>query len=757
MNVREEGGLYNRRVLENSSGQLCIGLTYTIGDLLAVGARYAPAVLYPLFLTPSEYGIYAIATAITTVMGFLVVFGLKGAAFKQSFDYDDSEARKSFYGSLWLFIAIAGAVFVLASGWLWSSLVPNLLESVRFDPYIRLAFWAAYLNSFGIVIYEILRAQSKAAAYVTLSIAHAFTLVFLAFFLVTNLQDRLIGALLAPVITGLIWAILYTLVLFPHIKLRFDAGKVRRALAYGLPLIPHQLGHWMLNLSDRLILEPRVPIADLGAYGFGYNIGNVEQVIANAGNSALMPSYGKAGRDNTKLKGLPDLFTRYVAWAAAGALALSIFSDEFILGLMPAGFAAAANIVPWVALGFFCVALYYGPMNIITLLAGETRWVWLFTLVAGSVNILANLLLVPMFGIQAAAINTLLGYFTLFALVYWYSRRFDAPAYPWKHIAAICALLVTGIALDRLLIFSATWVELTVDLGIMIVYGTIFLIPQLKNSAKLKPEPSSSRIKIGELTPSRVYAAAARRVADLPHLVNWQFSTSASQNRARLNLFRDLNKGEQCVILANGPSLSRMDLGQLKQQKTIGMNRIYLNFQAMGFQTTYHIAINELVLQQFGSEIASLTMPKFINWNCRGLLPKEKMPHYLRFSLGLSDKFESDITRQLSSGGTVTFAALQLAYFMGFARVILVGLDHRFATAGTPNQVQARDETKDESHFHPAYFPPGSRWQLPDLHRSELAYALARQAFEADGRQILDATIDGACPVFEKAEFSSLF
>ncbi len=470
-------------MLNNLGGEFRAGLTYVVGDVLAVGARYAPAVFYPLFLSPAEYGIYAIATAISTVMGALVIFGLKGAAFKQSFDYDDAEARRSFYGSLWLFIALGGAALVLIVNFLWGRFFPNIFDSVPYDPYIRLALWAAYLNGFGIIIYEIYRAQSKAGHYVGFSIANAFTLVLLSLFFVANFQQPLLGAMTAPVVTGLIWALIYSLVLMPQMKLRFDWLKVKKALAYGLPLIPHQIGHWILNLSDRVILEARVPLADLGVYGFGYNLGNVEQVIANAGNSALMPNYGKAPKDAAKRAALPTLFANYVAWTAAAALAISIFADELIAAFMPAGFLQAASIVPWVALGFFCVSLYYGPMNVITLMAGETRWVWLFTLIAGAVNIAANLLLVPLLGIQAAAVNTLLGYFTLFALVNWYSRRFAGPVYPWKRIAGICATLILGILVDRWYAPSNIWVEVLFDLAILGAYVSI-CFPSLNRRVK---------------------------------------------------------------------------------------------------------------------------------------------------------------------------------------------------------------------------------------------------------------------------------
>jgi hypothetical protein len=260
-----------------------------------------------------------------------------------------------------------------------------------------------------------------------------------------------------------------------------------------------------------------------------------------------------------------------------------------------------------------------------------------------------------------------------------------------------------------------------------------------------------------EVTPQRLAAAAGRRIADLPHRLAWRATREASANRARLARFRDRHRGERCFILANGPSLSRMDLSPLRREFTFGMNRIYLLFSSLGFRPTYYTCTNELVLEQFRADILSLPMPRFLNWNRRRLFSAGEDLMFLRPGYTWHDAFEADVRRTISSGGTVTYAALQLAYYMGFREVILLGLDHRFAVRGTPNSIAVRGAAPDADHFHPDYFPPGVRFQLPDLRRSELAYALARQAFERAGGRVLDATAGGQCTVFPKVEYGSLF
>jgi hypothetical protein len=81
-------------------------------------------------------------------------------------------------------------------------------------------------------------------------------------------------------------------------------------------------------------------------------------------------------------------------------------------------------------------------------------------------------------------------------------------------------------------------------------------------------------------------------------------------------------------------------------------------------------------------------------------------------------------------------------------------LDHRYTYTGQPNESHRLDGP-DPNHFSPEYFS-GQLWDNPDLAHSEEFYAIARKVFEADGRRIIDATVDGACTVFEKADYRAL-
>lgn len=243
-----------------------------------------------------------------------------------------------------------------------------------------------------------------------------------------------------------------------------------------------------------------------------------------------------------------------------------------------------------------------------------------------------------------------------------------------------------------------------------------------------------------------------RRLPELPdaYLHPWR-----RESRRKLAALKDTHKGERCFVIGNGPSLKNTDLSKLSNDFTIGMNRIFLAADELGFSPDILVCVNDLVVEQSVEEFNNLKMPKFFSWRARKWLNMDSYTHFL-YTTYTSPCFATNVSGRVWEGATVTNVCLQLAYHLGFSEVILIGVDHSFATKGTPNTT-IESQGDDPNHFSAAYFGKGFRWQLPDLETSELAYRMARKAYEADSRRILDATIGGKLDIFEKVEYESLF
>lgn len=223
----------------------------------------------------------------------------------------------------------------------------------------------------------------------------------------------------------------------------------------------------------------------------------------------------------------------------------------------------------------------------------------------------------------------------------------------------------------------------------------------------------------------------------------------------RLERFKNRHIGQRCMLVANGPSLNKMDLGFLRHECVIGLNKIFLGLKKFRFYPQYYVAINRKVIEQSVADIQALNCNKFISMRGSDLIPEDALLYYLE-TQNAPARFSKDMTLGVHEGWTVTYAALQIAYYLGFSEVVIIGMDHRYQYTGQPNEARRLDGA-DPNHFCSEYFGGGQDWDNPDLERSEESYRIARAEFEQDGRRILDATVGGACQVFEKVDYRKLF
>lgn len=225
--------------------------------------------------------------------------------------------------------------------------------------------------------------------------------------------------------------------------------------------------------------------------------------------------------------------------------------------------------------------------------------------------------------------------------------------------------------------------------------------------------------------------------------------------RPRLLKFKDRHKGEDCFIIGNGPSLNKMPLEKLNDYHTFGMNKIYMIFKRVNLNLSYIAAVNNLVIEQSKEVYESLDTPLFLSYNKSKNVIQKRSNIFRLFTKGGKDWFFASPEMPIFEGMTVTYVALQLAYYMGFNRVFLVGVDHNFVQKGDPHSKQ-KMQGADVNHFDPNYFA-GKDWHLADLKGSEVSYQMADWAFTKDKRKVFDATIEGKLQVFEKIDLNKAF
>lgn len=232
----------------------------------------------------------------------------------------------------------------------------------------------------------------------------------------------------------------------------------------------------------------------------------------------------------------------------------------------------------------------------------------------------------------------------------------------------------------------------------------------------------------------------------------WRHQYKAWVSRKRLRSLYNKHSGQAGVILATGPSLERTDFTPFLEMPVIGLNRIYLAEDRFPLQPDYIICVNDLLLDQFGHEFANLECTSLVSYASRQHVKMNPRTIYLPTQAG--HEFSSDPREALPVGGTVTYCALQMAFWMGFKTIYILGLDHNYTLEKNEQNLSSHDVSQraepDTNHFMPNYFGPGSKWQLPDLEMSEHSYSIARRIYENNNRRIVNATPGSKLKIFER-------
>lgn len=244
------------------------------------------------------------------------------------------------------------------------------------------------------------------------------------------------------------------------------------------------------------------------------------------------------------------------------------------------------------------------------------------------------------------------------------------------------------------------------------------------------------------------------------------FNCHSPEEKKAVESYRNTHKGQTGVIVASGPSLNNIDFEKLMRFPTIGMNRIYLLYDRSDFKPTYYCLEDHMVAEDNAAEISSLEgsimfIPKDLSYCIKGnenILYTNLIRRYK--GARQQSRFSEDFSEKAYWGGTVTYYALQLAYYLGFERVYLVGLDHNYTRPDYAKGQKVISREDDVNHFDPRYFGKGKRWHAPNnlVDRMEISYREARRVFEESGRQIINATPNSKLSenVFPKMDFVNI-
>lgn len=265
-----------------------------------------------------------------------------------------------------------------------------------------------------------------------------------------------------------------------------------------------------------------------------------------------------------------------------------------------------------------------------------------------------------------------------------------------------------------------------------------------------------------------------------------------SQLRERatpLLAWRNRHRGERCFVMGNGPSLNKMDLSKLAGETVFACNGAFLLFDRVSWRPTYYTCVDSRVIRDRAADITQMLdaepgitafLPAVIHLHDgsgqefagRSVIAPGPNRHYFneignRESHHVESMVSLDADDFVVQPYTVAITMIQLALFMGFSEIYLIGCDTSYKVQESVRQTgrqidgvgllltSTRDD--DDNHFDPRYFGRGREWHNPQVAKMLEHYRWARLAARRKRVRIFNATVGGQLEVFERVAFDTLF
>lgn len=220
---------------------------------------------------------------------------------------------------------------------------------------------------------------------------------------------------------------------------------------------------------------------------------------------------------------------------------------------------------------------------------------------------------------------------------------------------------------------------------------------------------------------------------------------------------------ERCFIIGNGPSLSGEDLNLLKNEKTFAFNRIYNIYSSTFWRPTIYMVADSTVLEYMRHEnIADINAEIFLVANqalvdkWKGICNIHRMNLYGKNSIKkerqIMEGISEDVSHYFTISQSVICNAMELAFYMGFKKIYLLGVDHEFPIEVSMDGKQTINRNV-ENHFalH------NDKTQYPSRKEAlTKCYEICRMYAKKRGINIYNATRGGKLEIFERVDFDEL-
>lgn len=386
-------------------------------------------------LSVSDYGVWVQVNVTINVLVSVTTLGLPFAMVRfLAASKQRAEIREGFY-SIATIVITANALVVLVL-FFFSGAISALLFNSNFEVG-RILPWLVLTAALNTVFMNYFRTFQQTKKFSILGLTTIFLSIFFVM-LVIRLGYGLVGALFGFLFAQVVIASVMISAIIADIGIaRPKLTDWRKYFDFGLPTIPGNVSNWAVNSSDSYVIGLLLGTSFVGYYSPGYALGGAVLVILGPLSillpAALSKSFDEKLIDEVRTT-LRYAMKYFLMLAIPAVFSLALLSKA-ILALISTPEIASNGyfITPFVALGYLFFGMY-GIAAHVLVLEKKTKIIAMIWIIVSLLNVALNIILVPVIGILAAALTTLLAFAVAFVATTFYSRRYIVFDFEWRFV-----------------------------------------------------------------------------------------------------------------------------------------------------------------------------------------------------------------------------------------------------------------------------------------------------------------------------------
>ncbi len=405
---------------------------YIIASFLNQGIKFLTIPIFTNIMTVEEYGILGTYNSVLGILNIVLSLSLYSSIRNA---YNDFQDKIDEYISSISIIAIINLIFVLVLGCVYSYISKNglyLLAIIQAFSYTIYMFYNTKL------VFEL---KYKKSCILT-SIPNILSVILGVFSIIYICNsEKYLGRIVPNVIVNLSLAITLLIFIFKRGKVKLNKYYVKYSLAISIPLIFHAISVVILSSSDRLVINYFKGNKATGIYTFCYNFATILGVFIAALENIWLPWFNKRmnSKEENEINSVSKLYVLCFVFITSGIV---YFSPEIMKVLAPKEYWGGISMIPIIVLGEYFRFLYTLPVNI-EYFYKNTKSMAKVTLAIALLNLILNILFVPIWGASAAACTTLLSYLIFFVVHWRIANKLNCKAFNLKSIILLSTILVT--------------------------------------------------------------------------------------------------------------------------------------------------------------------------------------------------------------------------------------------------------------------------------------------------------------------------